>query len=236
MKTVSISGSPRASVGKKDARDLRRQGMVPCVLYGGTEQLYFSVHENNLTKLVYTPDVFVVKLDIGGKQADAIMKEIQVHRVNEKLSHIDFLEILPGKDVVVDIPVKIQGTAIGVKEGGRLILKHRTLKMKGLVEKMPDAITLNIEALKIGDSIKVSDVKVAGVVLLDGSNNTVVGVRVTRNVVEETPVALATQGAAPAAGAAAPAAGAAASAAGAPAAAGAKKPDAAAAKKPEGKK
>ena len=232
MKTVSISGSPRANVGKKDARDLRRQGMVPCVLYGGTEQLYFSVHENNLTKLVYTPDVFVVKLDIGGKQADAIMKEIQVHRVNEKLSHIDFLEIIPGKDVVMDIPVKLEGTAIGVKEGGRLIKKHRTLKMRGPVEKMPDAITLNIEPLKIGDSVKVSDVKVAGIVLLDEPNNTVVGVRVTRLVVEETPVAVATQGATPVAGAAAPAVAGAA----APAAAGAAAPAKDAAKKPEGKK
>ena len=227
MKSFSISGSPRANVGRRDARDLRNAGMVPCVVYGGKEQLYFSIHENQLTKLIYTPDVFVVKIDIAGKQVDTIIQEIQFHKVNDKLQHIDFLEVVAGKPVTVNIPVKLTGTAIGVKEGGRLLNKMKTIKTRGPIEKMPDNVTLNIEALNIGDSIRVSDIKLEGIKLLEAPKNTVVGVRITRNVVEEAAPVLATT--AVAAGAA--------PAAGAPAAAGAVAPAAgAAAKKPDAKK
>ncbi|MBN8702300.1 MAG: 50S ribosomal protein L25 [Bacteroidetes bacterium] len=224
MKTLTISGSPRVSEGTKGAQGLRAKGHVPCVIYGGKEQVLFSAEERQFTKLVYTPEVHLVKLDVGGRQFEAIMGEIQFHKVNDKILHIDFVEVIPGKDVVMDIPVKLEGAAAGVKAGGKLIKKQRTVKVKGPVNKIPDNITLNVEPLNIGSAIKIGDVKIDGLQLLDKPQNTIVSVQITRNVVEEPKAAAATP-AAGAAAAATPAAGAAAAKAGAPAAA-AKKPDA----------
>lgn len=214
MKTVSISGSPRANVGKKDAQELRRKELVPCVIYGGKEQVHFSAPEKQFKHLVYTPEVNLVKLDVGGKEYNAILHDIQFHRLSDKIIHVDFMEIVPGKPVTMNIPVKTKGNSEGVKAGGKLLKKMRTLKVRGVAEKMPDEITFDVTNLNIGDSIKVSDVKLDGLSVMDEPTSTIVAVRVTRNVAEETPAAGA---AAPAAGAAAPAAGAA-----APAAAGAK--------------
>lgn len=224
MKTLTISGSPRVSEGTKGAQEARRQGQVPCVIYGGKEQVLFSAEASQFNKLVYTPDIHLVKLDVGGRQFDAIMGEIQFHKVNDKLMHIDFIELVPGKPIVMDVPVKVQGSAAGVKAGGKMQKKYRTLKVKGLVDKMPENITLNVEKLEIGDSIRVRDIKIDGLQLLDKPENTVISVQVTRNVVEEEVKPAATAAATPAAGAAAaPATGAAA-------------PKADAAKKPEAKK
>ena len=127
MKSVSISGSPRVNVGKKDAKALRRQGQVPCVLYGGKEQIHFSTPERDFVKLVYSPDIHLVKLDVGGHNYDAIMQEIQFHKLSDKINHIDFREVIPGKPVVVNLPVKVEGNAVGVRAGGKLHKKMRTL-------------------------------------------------------------------------------------------------------------
>jgi large subunit ribosomal protein L25 len=210
MKTVSISGSPRANVGKKDAKALRREGNVPCVLYGGKEQVAFYAQEKAFKSLVYTPDVHLVNLDIAGKKVNAVMQEIQFNPVNDRLQHIDFLEVVPGKPVMIEIPIVFSGTPVGVREGGKLLRKMRTIKTKGLIEKMPQTITLDVANMAIGDSIRVTDLKYDGLTFMAEPNVTIVAVRVTRNVVEETPAA-----AAPAAGAtaAAPAAGAPAAAA-----------------------
>lgn len=206
MKTVSISGSPRVNVGKKDANELRRNGMIPCVVYGGKEQIHFAAPEAQFVKLVYTPDAHQVKLDIGGRQVDAVMKDIQFHKMTDKILHIDFLEIQASKPVVVSIPVKLEGNAPGVKAGGKLNKKMRTLKVKGPIDKMPDYVTLDVSKLEIGNAIKVQDVKLNGLQLLDIPSNTVVSVKVTRNVVEEEKPAAAATAAAPAAAAPAAAA------------------------------
>jgi large subunit ribosomal protein L25 len=145
------------------------------------------------------------------------MKEIQFHPITDRITHIDFLEIHPEKEVVIDIPVKVKGTSEGVREGGRLIQKLRKLKISALMNKLPDNVEIDITPLKIGDSVRVGNLKQDGVTFLDSANNIVVGVRVTRAVVEEVVAAPATgavAGAAPAAGAV-PAAGAAPAAAGA---------------------
>lgn len=205
MKTVSISGSPRANVGKKDAKALRREGKVPCVIYGGKEQVTFIASERDFTKLLYTPDVHIVNIALSGKTYNAILQETQFHPLTDKLLHADFLEIIPGKAVTMSIPVRTKGSAVGVKEGGQLQLKHRHLKAKGVIEKMPDSITLDVTNLKVGDSIHISDLKFEGITFLEKPNVTVVGVRYTR-VVEETPVAAATTAVTPVAGAT-PAAG-----------------------------
>lgn len=203
MKTVSISGSPRANVGKKDAKEMRRQGLVPCVIYGGKEQIHFTAPELSFKNLVYSPDALLVKLDVGGRQFDAIMQDIQFHKLKDSIQHIDFLEVIPGKPVVMNIPVKFEGTAPGVRAGGKLIQKLRTLKVRGQADKLPEYITLNIDKLEIGSSIKVADIKMKELQLLDAENITIVSVNVTRNVVEEAKPAAA---AAPAAAAKAPAA------------------------------
>src|SRR5688572_21314719 len=140
MKSVSISGSPRVNVGKKDAKELRNQGQIPCVLYGGKEQVHFFAAEKEFQKLLYSPDVHTVNIDIGGKQFEAIVQEAQYHKIDDKLLHVDFLEIIKGKPVVMNIPVKTTGTASGVRAGGKLLKKLKTLKLKGPIEKFPDHI------------------------------------------------------------------------------------------------
>ena len=124
MKSVSISGLPRVNVGKKDAKAIRREGNVPCVLYGGKEQMFFSASEKIFKSIVYTPEALIIKLDIAGKKFDAITQEIQFHKVSDKITHIDFLEIIAGKPIVMNIPVKTEGNSIGVKAGGKFCLLY----------------------------------------------------------------------------------------------------------------
>src|SRR5690349_1073880 len=120
MKTVSISGSSRANVGKKDAKALRREGLVPCVLYGGTEQVAFAVPEKSFTKIIYSSDVHMINLDLSGKNYNAVVKELQFHPVSDKLIHVDFMEVISGKAITVVIPIQFTGSAAGVREGGKL--------------------------------------------------------------------------------------------------------------------
>jgi len=224
MKSVSISGSPRANVGKKDATALRNAKQVPCVLYGGKEQIHFAVLSADFKNLIYTPDVNVVDLQIAGKKYNAILQEAQFHKIYDHLLHVDFLEIIPGKPVTMNIPVKTTGTSPGVRAGGKLVKKLKTLRAKGLVEKMPDTINIAIDTMEIGHSVHVEDIIMDGITFLNAPNITVVGVETTRVVVEEAntaapaagakaaaPAAAGAKTAAPAAGAkaAAPAAGAA---------------------------
>ncbi len=185
MKSVAISGSLRANVGKKDAKGLRTTGMVPCVLYGGTEQVKFAVLERDFKTLVYTPDVHIVELNVDGKKHNAIMKELQLHPVTDKILHVDFLEVVSGKPVTIELPVRFEGTAPGVKNGGKLLRKMRKIAVRGPVDKLPDALTINVSKMEIGDTVRVGDVNIPGLTLLDKPNITIVAVRVTRNVVEE---------------------------------------------------
>ncbi len=210
MKSVSISGSPRANVGKRDSNALRSSKQVPCVLYGGKEQIHFSALEADFRHLIYTPNVSIINIDLAGKTYNAIIQEAQFHKVKDNLLHVDFLELVPGKAVVMNLPVRTTGAAPGVRAGGKLNKKLKTLKVRGPIEKMPDAITIPIDKMEIGDSVRVSDLKVDGLTLLNAPNVTVVNVQVTRAVVEETPAAGATAAATPAAaGAVKPAPGAA---------------------------
>lgn len=196
MKSVSISGSPRANVGKTDATALRNSKRVPCVLYGGKEQVHFSVLEADFKDLIYTPHVNTVDLDIEGKKFKAILQDAQFHTVKDHLLHVDFLEVVAGKPVTMNIPVKTTGTSPGVRNGGKLNKKLKSLKVKGLVEKMPDTIDISIAGLEIGDSVRVGDLKFDGLTFLNASNVTVVNVQVTRVAVEEPKAAAATPAAA----------------------------------------
>lgn len=186
MKTVSLSGSLRENVGKKDARKNRRDFKVPCVMYGGKEQVHFTADEKTLMKIMHTPVAHIIELDVNGKVHPTIVQDVQYHPVTDRLLHVDFLQILPEKPVVISVPVKITGTAPGVLRGGKLIKKMRKLKIKALMPSLPDDITLSIDNLEIGDSIKVSDLKMDNVNFLDPATNVIVGVRTARAVVEET--------------------------------------------------
>ena len=163
MKSLAISVIEREKVGKSNTRSLRNQGNVPCVLYGGEKQVTFYAHENDFRKLVYTPDTFIVELDINGSKTQAIMQDIQFHPVSEKILHIDFLEVFDDKPIKVSLPVILEGVAIGVKNGGNLMFRRPKIITKGLVANLPDAITINIEHLKIGMFIYIKDVEIEGV-------------------------------------------------------------------------
>jgi large subunit ribosomal protein L25 len=180
MKAFSLSGSPRENVGKKDAAQLRKNEMVPCVLYGGEQQHYFDVKYRVLTHLVYTPEVYTVALNLGGKEFKALMQEIQFHPVNDSIMHIDFLLMDESKPVVIDIPVKVAGSSIGVKQGGKLVINVRKLKVRALPKNLPDFVEVNVEHLDIGQAVKVGSVSMEGVTFLDAPNVVIAAVRMTR--------------------------------------------------------
>lgn len=210
MKSVSISGSPRVNVGKKDAKETRRKGFIPCVIYGGKEQTHFVADEKEFKKLVYTPEVYKADITVGDKKYTTVMQEIQFHPISDSILHIDFLELVPGKYVTVEVPVKITGTSPGVRDGGLLKQAFRKLKVSALPDDLPESITVDISGLKIGQGIKVKQIELNGVKVLDNPQSEVVGVKNKRGAVEEdktaTPAAAAAPAAAaPAAKAAAPA-------------------------------
>ena len=209
MKTLAINVKERGNVGKTNTRALRNQGNVPCVLYGGEKQVTFYAHENDFRKLVYTPDTFVVELSIDGTVTKAIMQDIQFHPVTDKILHIDFLEIFDNKAITVSIPVNLNGTAIGVKNGGSLMFRRSKIITKGLVANLPNSIELNIEHLNIGMFTYIKDITIEGCELVAPGNSVVVGVKTARAAVEEEveeEVEEGAEGDAPAEGAEAPAA------------------------------
>ena len=187
MKTLAISVQERNKVGKTNTRALRNQGNVPCVLYGGEKQVTFYAHENDFRKLVYTPDTFLVELDISGDKVKAVMQDIQFHPVTDKILHIDFLEVFEDKPVTISLPVILEGVSIGVKNGGNLLFRRPKIIVKGILANLPDAITINIEHLKIGMFIYIKDIEVDGIEFLAPPNSVVVGVKTARAaLVEET--------------------------------------------------
>jgi large subunit ribosomal protein L25 len=209
MKTLAINVKERGNVGKTNTRALRNQGNVPCVLYGGEKQVTFYAHENDFRKLVYTPDTFVVELSIDGTVTKAIMQDIQFHPVTDKILHIDFLEIFDNKAITVSIPVILNGTAIGVKNGGNLMFRRSKIITKGLVANLPNSIELNIEHLNIGMFTYIKDITIEGCELVAPGNSVVVGVKTARAAIEEEveeEVEEGDEGDAPAEGAEAPAA------------------------------
>jgi large subunit ribosomal protein L25 len=202
MKTVSLSGSLRENVGKKDAKKHRKEGNIPCVMYGGKEQVHFVASDKAFRKLIFTPEVYIFNLDIAGKTYNTIIQEVQYHPVTDNILHIDFLEIQPEKPVIIAVPVKVTGTAPGVLKGGKLILKTRKLKIMALLQYLPDEVTVSIDPLDIGDSVKVKDLNIEHITFMDPPNTVIIGVRTARVLVEETPGAegAAAEGAAPAEG------------------------------------
>ena len=182
MKSVQLSGSLRANVGKVDAKAVREKGNVPCVIYGGKEQIHFEADIRAFKPVIFTPNAHIVEIDLGGKVYKTVLQEAQYHKINDKLIHADFLEIQDGKPVTANIPVVIVGQSEGVKKGGKLVVKMRKLKARGIADKLPDTIEIDITKLDIGDSVAVGDIVVKDTTLLNAKNVSVVSVTTTRAV------------------------------------------------------
>lgn len=203
MKKVEFTGTLRTTQGTKGAAQLRRAKLVPCVLYGGESPIHFSLEEAPLNKLVHTPDVYRIELDIDGKKHMAMMAEKQFHPVSDRLLHLDFIELNEAKEARVTLSLRLVGQSPGVRKGGKLSQPLRKLTVKGLPGVLPEHLEYDVNNLEIGDSIRVRDLKFPGLTVLERSTDVVVAVKMPKKVEE---AATAT----PAAGAAAPAAAAAA--------------------------
>ncbi len=182
MKTYELTGEIRNDFGKKAARAFRKEGLIPCVVYGGhgEENINFVVKNNDVRNLVYTPEVFLVNLDLGTKKMMATLKDLQFHPVTDNILHIDFLHVFENVPVVIEIPVKLEGLAAGVKAGGKLSLDMRKLRVKGLAEKLPEQLVINVESIELGKSIQVGELSFDDLELLTPSNVVVCRVQLTR--------------------------------------------------------
>jgi len=180
MKSFNLKGKERTEVGKKATKAVRKDQSVPCVLYGGGKNVHFTATQADLRKLVYTPEVFAVNLDINGAITPAVMKEIQFHPVSDRILHIDFLEVSQNKPVTVELPVIITGLAEGVRAGGKLSLEMRKLRVKGIYTKLPENITIDVTNLALGKSIQVGALSVENLEIMNAKNAVVVQVKLTR--------------------------------------------------------
>jgi large subunit ribosomal protein L25 len=180
MKSISIKGTKREVVGKKDAKRLRTESLVPGVLYGGEEPIHFYAPEKEFKPLIYTPNVYLVNLDIDGTVYQSIIQDTQFHPVEEQLLHVDFLRTSDDKMVKVEIPVKTEGFAKGIRKGGKLKLNLRTLKVKAMVKHLPDHITINVDDLDLGQSYKVGSLQRENLEFLNAKAVPVVTIMITR--------------------------------------------------------
>jgi large subunit ribosomal protein L25 len=186
MKSVSISGSLRENVGKKDAKKWRAEAKVPCVLYGGKEQIHFVTEETSFGPILFSPNSYIVKVNIEGKEYDTILQDVQYHPISDRILHVDFLLLTPGKPVTISIPVKLEGVSAGVLKGGKIDKKLRKLKVKAMQNHLPDELIVRIDDLDIGGVIKVGAMKLDNVEFLDSPSSVIVMVKSTRVVVETT--------------------------------------------------
>lgn len=180
MKTVSVKAVKREDFGKKAAKSVRREGLVPCVLCGNGESVNFSIDPREVKPLIYTPNSYIVEIDFDGKKELAVLREVQFHPVREQILHIDFFRIAAGKPVAIAIPVRLSGNAEGVKVGGKLVLSARKLVVSALVENLPDEIVVDVTSLGVGKTIFVGDLKFDNLKFVTPATTAVCAVRVTR--------------------------------------------------------
>jgi large subunit ribosomal protein L25 len=180
MQSVSLVGQRRTDLGKKASNDLRKSGSIPCTIYGGKENVNFSAPYNSFKNIIFTDKFMKVAIDVDGAQHEALVQSTQFHPVSDRITHIDFLELTPGKKIVVDIPVRVSGFAKGVQAGGKLEQKLKKIRVKVAVESMIDEIHLDITDLDMGKSIKVKDLNYDGIEMLTAANNPVVAISIPR--------------------------------------------------------
>lgn len=183
MKTFELNGSVRTGLGKKATKALRKEDKIPAIIYGGekgADATHFVVTKNDVRKLIYTPEIFLVNLTLDGKAQKAILKEVQVHPVTDEILHIDFLHVTEKKPIVIEVPVVLDGLAEGVRAGGKLSLDLRKLKVKAQYDKVPEKLHINVEDLALGKSIQVGQLQFDGLELLNAKNAVVCRVQLTR--------------------------------------------------------
>lgn len=181
MQVVAVKGSVRENLGKKWAKAARKEGAIPCVLYGGDSVHHFTTTNNEIKSLIYTGDFKLAELTIGNTSAKCFVKDIQFHPVSDKVTHIDFLELVPGQTVNLEVPVRFKGTSPGVKVGGKLVQNLRRIKIKTTPEKMVDQLTLDVSGLELGSSIRVRDIEqVEGVEIMNSPGIPVANVEIPR--------------------------------------------------------
>lgn len=176
MRLLEIKGILRKDMGKKYTKKLREEGYVPCVLYGGEKNMHFAAPENSFKDLVYTHHVHIINLDLEGERVKAILRNIQFHPVTDKIQHIDFVEVFEDVPTIVDIPIELTGSSIGLKNGGKIRQRRRNLKVKGLIKDMPDTLEIDMTDIDIGDYIKIADLMYDNLEILAPSRVMVVGV------------------------------------------------------------
>lgn len=180
MKTITVKAVKRDEFGKKAAKSVRREGLVPCVLCGNGESVSFSVDPREVKPLIYTPSSYIVEFEFDGKKELAVLREVQFHPVREQILHMDFYRIADGKPVAIAIPVRLTGNAEGVKVGGKLVLSARKLIVSALVENLPDEITVDVTSLGVGKTIFVGDLQFDNLKFITPASTAVCAVRVTR--------------------------------------------------------
>ena len=180
MKSITINGSKRESVGKKATKALRNAGQVPCVLYGGDQPVHFSAAELAFSKLVYTPNAHTVVIALGDTSYNAVLQDIQFHPVTENILHIDFYQLFDDKEIAMDIPVVLTGNSVGVRAGGVLRRNRRKLRIKALPTNLPDNIVVDISKLKIGNKVYVSELENDGFKFLHTDNTVVCQIKQSR--------------------------------------------------------
>lgn len=180
MKALKLSGSLRENVGKKDAKMLRKEAKVPCVLYGGDKQIHFVVVEKAFKELIFTPNTYLVELEIDGEMYNAILQDVQYHPVSERVLHVDFIQIFDDREVAIAVPVRSTGTSKGVLKGGRLFKKYRKLRIKALPGNLPDEIVVDITSLNINEGIKISELSRENITFLDPPTSVVLLVKSAR--------------------------------------------------------
>lgn len=184
MKTVSLSGSSRENVGKKDAKTLRAAGKVPGVLYGDGSNINFAVKETELNKLVWTPAVNFIEIDIDGTKYKTIVQELQFHPVTDRVLHIDLLLVKEDKPITVQLPVELYGVSPGVQQGGKLRLNKRKIKVRGLASAFPETVKINLAPLRIGSTVRYRDINLEGLETIGDQRDVIVSVKMARGAVK----------------------------------------------------
>lgn len=180
MKTFQLSGVGRTDLGKKAAKSIRHENAIPAVLYGGEEVVHFTVTSDAVRHLIYTPEIYTVDVTVDGKTYKAILKDLQFHPVSDRLLHIDFLQIFESKPIVIEVPVVLEGLAEGVKQGGKLALEMRKLRVKALYTNVPEKLTINVASLGLGKTIQVGELSFPNLELMNAKNAVVCAVKLTR--------------------------------------------------------
>ena len=180
MKSITIKGSQRESVGKAASKALRNAGQVPCVLYGGDNVLHFSAPELAFKNIVYTPNVYTAAIELNGKTYNAILQDIQFDPVSDKLIHIDFYQLNKSKEITIEVPIQIEGTSPGIMAGGTLRIVNRKLKVKALPDNLPDFVPVNISGLEMGNKLYVTKLAQENYKIMHPDNTVVCQIRVSR--------------------------------------------------------